>query len=271
MAMDLTLPNRQLIEEIEQSEIDYMIDRMQAIRDKHGNPEGVEIHRFGNAVAYCSRTMHWPTFNTVKGLRDRDIEVLDDIIRFYQSKDRKAQFEIVPSLVTQELLMGLAEHGFYHSGFHTALYTKPFLPEIVTDERITIKRVQEDEFTDYATIHCRSTGLPDEGIPHVAENNQVLYDRPGWRFYLARVNGIPAAAAVMYLKGGAASLTFAGTLPSYRSQGLHRMLLQKRIEEAALADCSLVVSQCAFLSQSHRNMEHAGMKIGYVKVIWSQR
>lgn len=269
--MNLTLPTRQLIEEIEQSEIDYMIDRMQAIREKHGNPEGVEMHKFGNGVAYYSRTMHWPAFNTVKGLRDQDIEVLEDIIRFYQSKDRRVQFEVVPSLVNQELLMSLAERGFYHSGFHTAMYTKPFLPEEETDERITIERVKEDEFTDYATIHCRSTGLPDTGIPHVAENNRVLYGRPGWRFYLARVNGVPAAAAVMYLKGGAASLTFAGTLPSYRNQGLHRKLLQKRIEEATEADSSLVVSQCAFLSQSHRNMEHTGMKIGYVKATWSQR
>ncbi|MFB5673769.1 GNAT family N-acetyltransferase [Paenibacillus terreus] len=270
--MDLTLPTRQLIEEIEQSEIDYMIDRMQAIREKPGNPEGVEIHKFGNAVAYYSRTMHWPTFNTVKGLRDQDIEVLEDIIRFHQSKDRKAQFEIVPSLVNQELLVQLAVRGFYHSGFHTAMYTtKPFIPEEKTDERITIERVREAEFTDYATIHCRSTGLPDAGIPHVAENNRVLYDRPGWRFYLALVNGAPAAAAVMYLKGGAASLTFAGTLPSYRNQGLHRMLLKRRIEEATAADSNLVVSQCAFLSQSHRNMEHTGMKIGYVKAIWSQR
>ncbi|MFB5762130.1 GNAT family N-acetyltransferase [Paenibacillus medicaginis] len=265
------LPTLQLIEEIEQSEIDYMTDRMQAIQEKPGNPEGVEIHKFGNAVAYYSRTMHWLSFNTVKGLRDQDIDFLDDIIHFYQGKDRRVQFEIVPSLVSQELLMQLAERGFYHSGFHTCMYAQPCISAVQTTEGITIERVQEHEFTDYATIHCRSTGLPDAGVVHVAENNRVLYDRPGWRFYLARCEDVPAAAAVMHIKGRAASLTFAGTLPSYRNQGLHRMLLKKRLEEAALADCSLVVAQCAFLSQSHRNMEHAGMKIGYVKAIWSQR
>ncbi|MDP4097371.1 GNAT family N-acetyltransferase [Paenibacillus sp. P96] len=265
------IPTRQLIEEIEKSEMDYMTDRMQAIQEKPGNPEGVEIHSFGSATAYYSGTMNWPTFNTVKGLRDSDIESLDDILHFFKSRDRRVQFEVVPSLVSQELLIQLAERGFYHSGFHTSMYTEPLILEEEADEQITIESVQEGDFVDYATIHCRSTGLPEAGIPHVAENNRVLYNRSGWRFYLARFNGVPAAAAVMYLKGPTASLTFAGTLPSCRSYGLHCRLLKKRIAEAALADCSLVVSQCAFLSQSHRNMERIGMKIGYVKATWSQR
>jgi len=111
--------------------------------------------------------------------------------------------------------------------------------------------------------------LPDNGIPYVSANNRVLYNRPEWEFYMAYVNEQPAAAAVMHMKDGIASLTFAATLPEYRRLGLHRRLLERRIADAKRNGCTLVVSQCAFLSQSHRNMERIGMKIGFLKTLWT--
>jgi len=64
---------------IEQSEIDYMADRMTAIRDRPGNPEGIEIARFGEVVCFYSETMPWASFNTVKGLRSGDADKLEKI------------------------------------------------------------------------------------------------------------------------------------------------------------------------------------------------
>ncbi|WP_316245778.1 hypothetical protein [Paenibacillus tuaregi] len=60
-----------LIQEIEQSEIRYMSDRMSAIQDRPGNPEGIEIQQFGQAICYYSRSMPWGSFNTVKGITGR--------------------------------------------------------------------------------------------------------------------------------------------------------------------------------------------------------
>jgi len=102
---------------IEQSEIDYMVDRMRAIQERQGNPEGVEMKSFGKAVALYSRTMPWPTFNTVKGLSSDDVDSIDGILDFYKSRGRKPQFEIVPSRVDSEMLKKLTERGFYQSGF----------------------------------------------------------------------------------------------------------------------------------------------------------
>ena len=61
------------------------------------------------------------------------------------------------------------------------------LPPDWRDSGINIKEISEEEFMTYALIHCRSTGLPDDGIPYVADNNQVLYARPGWRFFMALI------------------------------------------------------------------------------------
>src|SRR5690606_3690266 len=128
-----------------------------------------------------------------------------------------------------------------------------------------------DQFNLYATIHCRGTGLSDEGIPYVAENNKVLYNRPGWKFFIGYINDIPAAVGVMHMQDGIASLTFAATLPEFRNQGLQQRLIERRIEEALQNNSSLVVSQCTFLSQSHRNMERIGMKLGYIRTSWTER
>ena len=267
------LPSANLVREIEESEMEYMIDRMEAIQSRPGNPEGIEVKRFGSAVCYYSKTMPWPSFNRVKGLRSEDASQLDAIIDFYQSRDRKAQFEIVPSFVDQNLLKSMAERGYYQSGFHNSLYMEPRLfgvNEAVDSASIRIEDLQEDQFELYAAIHCRGFGLPDSGIAPVAQNNKVLFERPGWRFFLAYYEAIPAAVGVMFMKDRTASLTFAATLPEFRGKGLQQALLKHRVAEAYRNDCGLVVGQCAFLSQSHRNMERIGMKLGYVRTTWTK-
>lgn len=268
--MNSILPSEQLIKEIERSEAAYMVDRMTAIRNRPNNPEGIELQQLGNALCLYSKTMPWPAFNTVKGLISTDMAYMDPILEFYRTKDRKAQFEIVPSLVNQNCLKYLSDRGFYQSGFHTSLYMEPREFDEEFCEDIRVQELQEDQFHTYATIHCRGTGLSDNGIPAVAENNKVLYNRPGWKFYIAYVKEAPAAAAVMYMKDSIASLTFAATLPEFRNLGLQQRLIKERIIEAKRNHCRLVVSQCSFLSQSHRNMERVGMKIGYIRTTWTE-
>jgi hypothetical protein len=74
----------------------------------------------------------------------------------------------------------------------------------------------------------------------------------------------------MYRKNGIASFTLAATLPQFRSRGLQLALIKRRLFEAAVSDCRLAVSQAAYLSASHRNMERAGMRIGYNRVHFSR-
>ncbi|WP_313731816.1 GNAT family N-acetyltransferase [Cohnella nanjingensis] len=271
------VPSLALAAEIERSKIGYMSDRMTAIRSREGNPEGVEIRAFGQAVAFYSRTMPWPAFNTVKGLRNGDADALEDILAFYNERGRRPQFEIVPGLADTGLLRRLSELGCELSGYHTSLYADPSTRSIPAGSAlgepagITVRELREEEIELYATIHCRGTGLPDDGIRPVAANNRVLFGRPGWKIFLASVHESPAAVGVLHVKDGIASCTFAATLPEYRNRGLQQLLLKRRLEEAAAQGCRLAVSQCAYASQSHRNMERVGMKIGYIRSSWTAR
>ncbi|WP_238392383.1 GNAT family N-acetyltransferase [Paenibacillus antri] len=263
--------SEQLYGTLERSESEYMLDRMDAIRERAGNPEGVAIERFNGALAFYSKSMPWPQFNTVKLFSEADIDVLDGIIEFYQARGRNPQFEITPGNGTKKLFQALHSRGFYQTGFHASLYVEPTGSSVpAADDSVRIRELGKEEADLYATIHCRGTGLGDEGIPYVARNNEVLMGRAGWRFYVAERQGIPGAVGVMYAKDRTASLTFAATLQEYRSRGLHTALLARRLSEARAARCELVVGQAAYASQSYRNMEKVGMKLGYTRATWSR-
>lgn len=257
---------------IEESEINYMIDRMTAIQSREGNPEGIEMLRIEDAVCFYSRTMPWASFNTVKGVRSHHVKALEEIQEFYQQRSRKPQFELVPGMIDGKFLSTLSQLGMYQSGFHTSMYlhTNHYVNKLSLP-RIDVSEISEDEFEIYAMIHCRGTGLSDDGIPYVAQNNRILHNRNGWKFYMVYIDNEPAAVGVMYIKDGTASLTFAATLPKYRNHGLHGHLLHKRIEVAIQHGCALVVAQCSFMSQSHRNMDRVGMKIAYVRTNWTEQ
>ncbi|UVI27982.1 GNAT family N-acetyltransferase [Paenibacillus spongiae] len=262
----MAILSKQLAEQIEQSEIEFMTDRMAAIRERQGNPERVEVRSFGSAKAFISKGMPWPQFNAVKGFGPDELPLLPDILAYYEEAGCRPQFEITPIHAAPELLRALSEQGFVPGGFHASFYTVPEQSVMPLPSNIRIRRLERDEMTDYARIHCLGFGMDESGIAPIAINNGVLHGRPGWQFYVGLVDGEPAAAGVLYIRQGTASLTFAATLPKYRSRGLHYALLRRRIHESALSDCRLIVSQAAYLSPSHRNMERAGMKLAYTRI-----
>lgn len=260
--------NEALADTLERSEIHYMTDRMNAIGERTGNPEGIEIKRVADCVAFYSKTMPWGLFNNVKGLvQEADIP---ELLQFYRERERDFEFHIIPSKANRSVLQALHRAGFYQSAFHTSLYCES--REVVLDdhEEISVRELSADELDTYAEIHCLGTGLSLNGKAAVAENNRVLFIRPNWRYYIGFYRNAPAAVAVMHMEEGVASLTFAATLPQYRQQGLQTRLLQRRINDAYLNGCKLVVGQCTYCSASHRNMERVGMRIGYTRATWSK-
>jgi GNAT superfamily N-acetyltransferase len=92
---------------------------------------------------------------------------------------------------------------------------------------------------------------------------------PGWSLYLARVDGRPAAAATLYIRNKVGYCADATTDPAFRGRGLHGALLATRIRAAHVAGVDFVCSGAEFLSESHRNMERVGMRIQFVRAIWT--
>ncbi|MCP1308771.1 GNAT family N-acetyltransferase [Paenibacillus tyrfis] len=268
--MRLPVINEQLAKRIEQSEIDFFTSRIRSIGERSGNPEGVEIRKFGSSTAFYIRTMPWGLFNSLKGFSQEDLGRLEEIIHFYRERDRAFQLDLNPGSASPTLCRHLAENGLFQESFHSVLYGLPRedLPELPPN--IKIRQIDnQTDFDIYAGIHCVGSGMDLAHKHHFVNNNIGLLNRPGWKLFLAYWNDVPAAVAVMYVSGDIASFTLAATIPEFRQKGLQTALLNWRMHEAYKAGCELVAAQARFGSSSQNNMERIGMRMAWTRAVWA--
>lgn len=256
---------------VEQAEIDCLSSRLTAIQEIAGNPMGVEIQQFGNATAFSVQNIPGPSFNTVKGLQNEDRDYIEQIIDFYNEKKIPIRFELTPAHVSSELLTYLNELGFYQCDFHTTLFNSISNYDFTSNSGVSIRKIKEDEFDIFADIYTRGFQMPSFLKEGVAQNNSILFNKEGWTFYLASVDGEAAGIGVLYQKNGIATLAAAATSPEHRNKGIQSTLINERMNKAIVDNCQLVVGQAKFGSTSQRNMERQGMKIAYTKAIWVKK
>jgi GNAT superfamily N-acetyltransferase len=97
---------------------------------------------------------------------------------------------------------------------------------------------------------------------------------PGWRCFLARVDGEPAACGALYTDGSSAWLGVAFTREAHRGRGLQSALLATRIEAARAAGATLMASETGAQlpdepSTSYRNLLRAGFREAFLRANWS--
>jgi ribosomal protein S18 acetylase RimI-like enzyme len=90
---------------------------------------------------------------------------------------------------------------------------------------------------------------------------------PGFRRYLAHVNGQPVGAASMRFDNGLAQMSGAGTLPAFRGRGIQKALVHQRLLEAQEEGCDIAVVTTAPGSRSQQNMMKRGFALLYARAI----
>jgi ribosomal protein S18 acetylase RimI-like enzyme len=267
--MPILIPSLRVIRRTLECEIAYTVSRMAVLERIPGNPVGIAFRRLeGGAVALMARHLPVPGFNSVVGLRAGHERHIEPLIDWYRAEGVKAQFETVPGYYDPALGRELARLGYYQSGFHTSLVCDPDLALPAAPGGVTVERVESpaalEEFLD-AYIAGRS-------IPQGAQfkaNVRAWLREPGWQLYLARADGRPAAAAILYLHDKVGYCADATTDPAFRGRGLQTALLARRIADARAAGVDFVCSGAEFQSQSHRNMERVGMRVQFVRSLWT--
>lgn len=235
-------------QEIENAEIHMLSSRLKALQALAENPMQVQMKKFGSATAFSSKIIAGPAFNTVKGITNTD--ELDEIISYYQSLQIPCRFEITPAQGTAELFQYLSQKGFYQSSFHTALYSIPREDPSLLPANISVRQLKENEFHIFADIYVRGFNMPSFTKDGVRQNNEILYNKPGWHFFIAEFQNTPASIGVLYINNGVASLAASATLPEFQRKGCHTALIQKRIETAIEFNCKLIVGQARFGSKN---------------------
>ena len=118
----------------------------------------------------------------------------------------------------------------------------------------------------FAVTLCDGNGAP----PSARAVVERWAEQPGWRLYLAEVDGVPAAAAALVAADGIGLLAAASTLPAFRGRGCQSSLIRRRVSDAAAAGCREV---CALTADpvSRRNLERCGLELAYTKTAWRKR
>jgi GNAT superfamily N-acetyltransferase len=266
----MPIPSLRMVRRTVECEIAYTASRMRVLEQLPGNRVGITIRPLASgAVALMARHLPVANFNSVVGLRAGGEQEIAALAGWYRAEGIKARFEIVPGYYDVALGRELARLGYYQSGFHTALVCEPRRDAPAAPADIAIERVADAAGLDvFLGTHAAGWQIPDAA--GFKANVQGWLGQPGWSLYLARFDGMPAATAILYVDENVGYCADATTHPAFRGRGLQTALLQRRIADASAAGVDFVCSGADFLSQSHRNMERAGMRVLFVRSLWTQ-
>lgn len=266
--MDQLLPSRDLIRRTLAVDIAYTISRMQVLERIPGNPIQIAYRWVDDgAVALMARL---PAFARVVGLRPGHEHHIEPLVQWYREHDIKPTFEMVPALWDASLGRELARLGFYQSGFHASLIGTPQPSASPADGEAAVELVTTAEaMEDYLDAYVGGWSIPEPDRPQFKSNVRPWLQQPGWSLYVARMDGKPAAAATLYVQDRVAYLADAATDPVFRGRGLQAALLRRRMRDAGLAGAALVFSGAHPCSTSHRNMERAGLRLQFIRSLWT--
>ncbi len=242
----------------------YTRSRLEIIAARPGNPMGAEVRLFDGAVAL--RAPGFPGsgfFNRAYGFNDALIEDVPGVIDWFAA-GVGGVFELAPGAPIAKTARLLAEAGYAQTGFHSTL-AGPIGPPDAPAVGVEIVRVEDQaDLEAFSDTYHRGWAITDFRVP-VAPWLTAL----GWSLYLARFEGQPAGAAVLYVVGEDGYLADGAVDPAFRRHGVHRALLDRRCADAAAAGATRIFSGCDFLSASYRNQLRKGLVLLYTEALWA--
>jgi ribosomal protein S18 acetylase RimI-like enzyme len=264
----MLIPSLDLVCRTIQTEAAYTLSRLKVLERLPGNPVGIAYREIeGVAVAFLARHLPVPDFNSVVGLRAGQEKEIGPLVAWYREHGVAGRFEIVPGLADATLGRELARLGYFQSGFHASLICKPYAPSIEIPG-VAIKKVDDSADLDvFLEAHAAGWNIPD--TKGFKANVRGWLDEPRWSLYLARIDAKAAATGILYTRDRVGYCADAATHPKFRGRGLQLALLRHRIADASAAGVDFVCSGAAYLSTSHRNMERVGMRLQFLRALWT--
>jgi GNAT superfamily N-acetyltransferase len=246
----------------------FTVGAMLATMQRPGNPRGVAIQRFGDATATACRSQPDLDFrNTLAGLEAADAWRVTEITAFYRSLGIRGWAEVPPGGPYAGVAEALADAGWSRMDEHCSFAGPLGLCRSQGGEA-AVRVVDSDSAGEFARTLLAGHDAPESDRAEAAIDIAGWLGRPGWRLYLADVDGNPAAAGVLVTSDGAAFLANASTRPEYRGRGCQTALIQRRLDDGKGEGCDLACALAAPGSASQRNLERAGIPLCHTQVVW---
>ena len=256
------------------SDTDLWTAWFHAVQSIPTNPYGIEIHRFGSTTVLFTDAIPLSYYNRCMGLGPDDVGQIDDIVLFFRERATPFRFDLNPFVTTELIRSRLEVHGIAPTEHQTNLYGEAEPAHRHAAPGVRIRPVRATEIDFFAHLYERAYHHGRPISPRLSifrkDGIRARFGMPGWHFCMALVDGLPAGGGLMHVDGHIASLAGGATVFTLRGRGCQSALLRFRIEQARTLGASLVVSRCRANSTSQRNMERAGLKTAYTKVVWEQ-
>lgn len=254
--------------------IDSMVDiEIANLRSRLAGYAGVRIEQFGAATAFASE-VPVRLYNSVLGFAGDTVDHLDAIRDFYAGRPISECIEIVPGRLSEPSGLELGRRGYalveFHGGYVRALSAadaeRPPRPGVAVE---IIDPGDEAGLEQFLATHIAGWGGDPEDSAALA-NMRSWRDNDTWRLLLAAVDGEPAGAAILDIRGDLALLSSGSTRPAMRGRGVQAALIEARLAEAARRGCTTACAGSYFGNASMRNLQRAGFVTAFVRGIWAR-
>jgi hypothetical protein len=237
---------------------------------------GIELATFGPIQATLAaelsevRMMNLVLGATAPGaVADGDLGTATDQIR---ARGVAGCVPVTPDLPeTAAAESWLAENGFEPTRGWMKFLRDAHPPRFKVAGDVEVVEVSDPEAAPFGTIAALGFGFPAWAADFFAH----LPGRPGWRCYVAWVDGEAQACGAMLIDGEVAELGFGATLEPARGRGAQLALLRRRIADAAAAGARLLFAETGERAEgepatSYRNLRRAGFEEAYLRPNWSR-
>ena len=171
--------------------------------------------------------------------------------------------QLSPAALPTDLAKLLESHGLTVRDRWTKVHRGPGAPS-APESDVSVEEIGPERAAAFAEVTTIGFGMPPQLRPWIGST----VGRPGWRHYLASLDGAPVAAAALFVVGDVGWLGVASTLPQARRHGAQGALLARRIVDASTTCCRHVITETSEQlptrpNPSFRNMLRAGFDVVY--------
>jgi hypothetical protein len=176
---------------------------------------------------------------------------------------------VTPGLDETEAAAWLAANGFAPGSGWMKFLRDPHPPRFAAPADVEVTEITDPAQQPFGMIAATGFGMPAWGAAFFAG----LPGRPGWRCYVATVDGEAQACGAMLIDGAIAEFGIGATLEPARRRGCQLALLRRRIVDAAEAGCQTLFVETGQRVEdrpagSYRNILRAGFKQAYLCPNW---